>query len=269
MRKTFIQIFTVLLLGVVLLGCGNEKETKKDVLKVGMELAYPPFETKDTNGNPSGISVDFAKAFGEYIGKEVIIENIAWDGLIPSIQTGKVDMVVSSMTITEKRGEIVDFSTPYANSLLAMLTNTKSNIKSIEDLNHKDKVVAVKVGTSGFNYAKNNLTNATILTFPDESAAVTEVVQGKADAFLYDQLTIYRNWEKNKETTTAIFIPFQNTELWGVAVQKGNEKLLTELNEFIPKFIAEGGFDRLTEKYLPSEKAKFDEFGFKWFFDLN
>jgi polar amino acid transport system substrate-binding protein len=58
-----------------------------DKLVVGMELAYPPFETKDADGNPSGVSVDFAKAFGESIGREVEIQNIAWDGLIPALQT--------------------------------------------------------------------------------------------------------------------------------------------------------------------------------------
>ena len=79
---------------------------------VAMELAYPPFETKDDAGNPIGVSVDLAKAFGESIGREVVIENIAWDGLIPALQTGKVDMIISSMTITADRKEVVDFSDP-------------------------------------------------------------------------------------------------------------------------------------------------------------
>lgn len=102
------------------------KLTIRNTLVVAMELAYPPFETKDADGNPSGVSVDFAKAFGEYIGKDVVIENIAWDGLIPALQTGKADMVMSSMTITDERKEKVDFSEPYANALLALLTNKDS-----------------------------------------------------------------------------------------------------------------------------------------------
>ena len=81
----------------------DDETNDKDTLVVAMELAYPPFETKDADGNPSGVSVDFAKAFGEYIGKDVVIENIAWDGLIPALQTGKADMVMSSMTITDER----------------------------------------------------------------------------------------------------------------------------------------------------------------------
>ena len=110
--------------------------------------------------------------------------------------------------------------------------------------------------------------NAQIITLSDESACVTEVVQGKADGFFYDQLTIYRNWQAHKDTTTAVFVPFQKTENWGVAIRKGNTELLQQINDFIPKFRNEGGFDRLSEKYLSQEKKDFDKLGFKWFFDL-
>jgi len=244
-------------------------QSKGDKLIVAMELAYPPFETKDSAGNPSGVSVDFAYAFGKYLGKDVEILDTAWDGLIPSLETGKADMVISSMTITDQRKEQVDFSIPYANAYLAILANKNSGIKSIDDLNQPGKKVAVKTGSTGYFYAQNNLKNAEIVSLPDESACVTEVTQGKADGFLYDQLTIYRNNMNNPDTTSAIYIPFQNVENWGVAVKKGNTELLNSLNDFIQKFSAEGGFDALTEKYLSEEKKAFDELGFKWFFDLS
>ena len=129
-------------------------------LNVGMELAYPPFEMSQKDGTPSGISVDFAKALGEYLGREVIIKNIAWDGLIPSLKTKKVDIIISSMTITEQRSKTVLFSKPYARANLAILTHKNSNILKIDDLNQKGKKVAVKKGTSGHNYAMSNLQNA-------------------------------------------------------------------------------------------------------------
>ena len=261
-----------LLTGLLFSGCGNSGSGNKSdetPLIVAMELAYPPFETKDADGNPAGISVDFAKAFGEYAGRDVEIVNTAWDGLIASLQTGKADFVISSMTITEKRKEEVDFSDPYANSLLAILANKNSGISSIDDLNQPGKTVAVKNASTGHIFAENNLLNAEILALADESACVMEVIQGKADGFLYDQLTIYRNNQSNPDTTVAIFIPFQGVEYWGCAVQKGNTELLGSLNEFVAKFTTEGGFDELTEKYLKEEKKAFDELDFKWFFDLD
>lgn len=276
MKKTAICICICMLLAS-LAGCaGNSAgsgstpgvSADSEPLVVAMELAYPPFETKDDNGSPTGVSVDFAKAFGEYVGREVKIENIAWDGLIPSLQTGKADMVISSMTITEERKKTVDFSEPYANALLAILVNKDSGVSSIDDLNQAGRKVAVKTGTTGDTYALSNLTKAEIIELADESACVTEVVQGKADAFIYDQLTIYRNWKANEDTTAAVFIPFQNVEQWGVAVKKGNTALLDQINAFIAKFTSEGGFDKLTEKYLAEEKAAFDKLGFQWFFDM-
>ncbi len=248
-----------------LAGCG--KTGGSEPLVVAMELAYPPFETKDDKGNPTGVSVDIAKAFGKYLGREVEIQNTAWDGLIPSLQTGKADMVISSMTITDKRAETVDFSDPYANAALAILSNKNSGITSIDDLNKSGKKVAVKIGSTGYIYAQENLESGEIIGLADESACVTEVAQGKADGFLYDQLTIYRNNKANPDTTSAVYIPFQDVEHWGAAFQKGDTELRDKFNAFLKDYKAKGGFDELTEKYLADEKKAFDTFGFQWFFD--
>ncbi len=173
------------------------------------------------------------------------------------------------MTITDERKEAVDFSDPYAMAQLAILANANSGIEKAEDLNQPSKKVAVKTGSTGDVYATKNLTNAEIVRLADESACVTEVVQGKADGFLYDQLTIYRNNLANPDTTGAVFIPFQDAESWGIAVKKGNTELLDQLNEFIAQSKENGEFDRLTEKYLSEEKKAFDEHNFKWFFDFS
>lgn len=269
MKKTkiFFIILGLLTLLMLISACSSSN-LENPKLIVAMELAYPPFETKDEAGNPSGVSVDFAKALGEYLGREVEISNTAWDGLIPSLKTGKADLVISSMTITEKRREEVEFSKPYANSLLAILANKESGIDSIDDLNKPGRKVAVKTGSTGHIFAMDNLDEAEIIALQDESACVMEVSQGKADGFLYDQLTIYRNNQNNPDTTKAIFIPFQDVEYWGVAINKENTELLEKVNNFIDEFNRDGGFDELTEKYLKEEKKAFDELQFKWFFDI-
>jgi len=264
LRIMFSLLLSFSLIFITFVACGTKAQ---EPFTVGMELAYPPFETKDEKGNATGVSVDFANALGEYLGRPVKIENISWDGLIPALQTGQVDAVISSMTIKEERKEKIDFSKPYAKSLLAILANKNSTIEKAEDLNTSGKKVAVKLGSTGDIYAKKNLTNAEIITLADESACITEVIQGKADAFIYDQLTIYRNNKENLDTTKAIFIPFQDLEYWGVGIKKGNTELLDKVNAFIDDFYSKGGFDKITEKYLSEEKATFDEYGFEWFFD--
>lgn len=269
--KRKISVLLLLLLFVLAAGAcgkGENKQKEEAPLVVAMELAYPPFETRDDAGEPAGVSVDLMKAFGEYVGREIKIENTAWDGLIPSLQTGTADLVISSMTIRPDREEQVDFSDPYANALLAVLTSKDAGAKSVEDLNQAGKKLAVKSGSTGHLYAESNLTKAELIVLPDESACVTEVAQGRADGFIYDQLTIYRNWQRNLDTTDAIFIPFQEPEKWGIAVQKGNRELLDQVNAFLKKFREEGGYEKLEETYLSEEKKAFETLGFQWFFDL-
>lgn len=267
MKKRIIVIFMVILI-LIMSGCIKDvNQNDVDPLVVGMELAYPPFETKDEAGNPTGISVDLAYALGEYLSRPVEIENTNWDGLIPSLQTGKVDVIISSMTITDERSEVVDFSIPYAQTYLGLLVNKRSQINEVANLNQPTKTVAVKKGTTGDVYANKNLNNANINRLSSESACVTEVIQGKADAFIYDLLTIYRQNKENLETTDAILVSFKDGEDWGMAVKKGDEALLTEINVFIKTFKENKGFDALNEKYLKIEKDVFDARGFPWFFD--
>ncbi len=263
MKRILSTFIVFICLMMVFTGCASEAE---DTLVVGMELAYPPFETKDEQGNATGASVDFAMELGKYLDRPVKIENISWDGLIPALQTEQVDMVISSMTIKEERLEKIDFSKPYAKALLALLVNSNSDVDAIEDLNQQGKTIAVKLGSTGHIYAEKNLGKAELITLADESACVTEVVQGKADAFIYDQLTTYRNNKANPDTTKAIYIPFQDVEYWGVGLKKGNAELLSKINTFIDDFYARDGFDSITEKYLSEEKKAFDELEFQWFF---
>ncbi len=254
------------LLVMLFLTVSNLVATDKPLV-VGMELQYPPFEMSDKQGNPTGVSVDLAYALGEYLGRDVKIENIAWDGLIPSLKTGKVDLIISSMTITAQRAKTIDFSIPYAQSNLAILTNPSSGVKSISDLNQKGRKIAVKKGTTGHIYASKYLTNADLLVFDKENTAVLEVIQKKADGFLYDQLTIYKNWNKHQKTTVAILEPFQKSpEYWGVAIKKGNDELKSQVNSFIKKAKQDGTFDELSKRYLTEARATFDRLGIKFFF---
>lgn len=240
---------------------------QKGDLVVGMELAYPPFEMSDTNGKASGVSVDFAKALGKYLNKNVIIENIAWDGLIPSLKTKKIDLVISSMTITKQREKTISFSIPYAQANLALLVSKKSNVNNIKDLNQKGKVIAVKKGSTGNIYALLHLKNAKVLIFDKESSAVLEVIQAKADAFIYDQLTIYRNWKKHQNETKALLAPFQETpEYWGVGLRKEDKELKKQIDNFITKAKSDGTFDKIADKYLGEVKKTFEEQNIDFFF---
>ena len=234
----------------------------KEKLIVGMELAYPPFEMTDEKGNPEGFSVDFARELGKYMGREVKIENMSFGGLIPALKTKKIDIILSSMTITEQRKKSINFSSPYLRSYLTLLVNKDSPVYKPMDLNSEGRVIAVKKGTTGHVVANEYFPKAKILVFEKETACVLEVTQGKADAFIYDPLTIFKNWKKNPDTTRPNFDQFQkNVEYWGIGYRIGEDELGKEINSFIMEFRSNGGFDRLAEKYLSEEKQTFEEMG--------
>ncbi len=260
--KSFFSILLVVLLNPIFANA-----VKVEPLKVGMELAYPPFEMSNKNGKPSGVSVDLAYALGKYLGRSVKIENIAWAGLIPSLKTKKIDIIISSMTITKEREKVIDFSIPYADANLCILTYPNSGVKSINDLNQKGRVIAVKKGTTADIYATAHLKKAKLLIFDQVSSAVLEVIQKRADAFIYGQLTVYRSWEKHKKTTVALLKPItKHPEHWGIALRKGQPKLKAKINAFIKKAKADETFNKLANKYLKNTKKKFDELGIPFFF---
>ncbi len=251
-----------LLLSLVFAGCARKSH---EGLIVGMELSYPPFEMIDETGKPAGISVDLAHALGETLHTPVKIENIPFDGLLPSLKTGRIDLILSSMTATTERAQSIDFSEPYLNTGLAILANAKSDVQSIDDLNRTGRTVVVKNNTTGHLYATEHLTAAHLLALDQESACVLEVTQGKADAFLYDQMSTLRNSLQNPQTTRPLLQPFKK-EQWAIGIRKGNDGLRQKINEALAQLRANGEFDRLGDKWLKNEKQNFQKLGVPFVF---
>lgn len=230
-----------------------------------MDLSYPPFETIDQAGDPTGISVEIADALGTYLNRSIRIENIPFVGLIPALQTGKVDLVISSMTETPERAESIDFSDPYLSTGLALLVGTNSPITSASELDQPGRTVVVRQGTTGEAYARSKFLNAKILAVEKESAGVLEVIQGKADAFIYDQMSVWTNAQKHPDQTRALLQPFQR-ESWAIGIRRGNDALRNQVNEFLRVFKATDGFEELGDRYLEDQKAAFEKEGIPFYF---
>lgn len=234
-------------------------------LRVGMELSYPPFETIGPDGKPTGVSVDLAGVIAGHLGRPLVIENIPFTGLIPALQSGKIDIILSSMTASPERSKVVAFSDPYLTTGLAALVPAESKAQGLGDLDQKGRVIVVRQGTTGEVFARSKLRNARVLTLDKESACVLEVTQGKADAFIYDQMSVFQNAKRNPATTRAILAPLQQ-ESWAVALRKNDEELRENINAALAEFRAKGGFEELSEKYLAEEKAAFAAQGIPFFF---
>lgn len=237
----------------------------KSSLVVGMELNYPPFEMVDAQGRPAGISVDLAGELGKFLGKEVQIENIPFDGLIPALKTGKIDLIISSMTETPERAQSIDFSEPYLRTGLCLLVNKSAAIDSIEQADQANISVAVKQGTTGQLYAQQHLRHARVLVFDKEDACVLEVMQNKAQAFIYDQMSIFKHWQQHQDSTKAVLKPFQE-ERWAVGLRSDEQALKAQVNAFLVVFKRNGGFDKLGNEYLKEQKEQFRNLGIPFYF---
>ena len=258
--RTFLLFLALLLLAGTL---GNARPGDK--LIIGMELAYPPFEMADPQGNPTGISVDLSRALGVALKRNVEIRNLPFDGLIPSLKTGKIDLIISSMTATPERARAIDFSEPYLKTGLCLLLAKDSPIQSARDLDSPRQTIAVKQGTTGHLWAVAHLHSAKILVLDREAACVLEVVQGKAAAFIYDQMSVLKHWQQNPNTTRPLLSPLQE-ESWAIGIRKGDKALTERINQFLQDYRANGGFDRLGQQWLGEQRAAFESLGVPFVF---
>ncbi len=246
-----------------LCGCGKPAGTAKgpgDPLVIGMDMTYPPFEFKNEKGEPDGVDVRMAEELAKKLGRPLQLESYAFDGLIPALQSGKIDLIISGMTADEERAQSIDFSDPYAFTGLAILVAKDSPIQSIADLKKPGSRIAAKLGTTGEKWARKNLPGAVVNALDGEATCALEVAQGRADAFLYDQLSIYKYCQANAATTRAILEPFVE-EAWAIGIRKGNDALRAEVNAFLKEFHDSGGLARLGDIYLSEEKKLLKEMG--------
>ena len=249
-----------------------QSQADPDPLIVGMELEYPPFEFVADDGTNDGVSVKMAEALARHLDRPLEIQNIKFDALITALKSGSIDLIISSMTATAERRKSINFSDPYVTTGLAMLVPIDSPIKGIEDLMKEKRKVVVKLGTTGESFARSELKNSTILTMNQDPACALEVAQKKADAWIYDQLSIFHHHKQHKDTTKALLKPIRE-EQWAIGLRKPksgeNDSLREKVNGFLKNFRESGQFEELANIYLQEEKELVRSMGIPFIFDVN
>ena len=248
---------------IVLLGCSAKNRSQ--ALVVGMDLSYPPFETIDESGKPIGVSVRLAEDLANFLGRPLRIENIPYVGLIPSLQNKRIDCIISSMTDTPERRQSIAFSDAYLSIGLALLAGARSDLSSASEIDKPGRTLVVRQGTTGELWARSNLKNAKLLSVEKENSAVLEVLQGKADAFVYDQMSVWQNWQKHPESTRALLAPLQK-EHWAIGIRKDNDELRLKINAFLKDYREKGGFQRLGDEFLSEQKKAFEQENIPFYF---
>lgn len=261
---------------LALLVCAGCNKTSSDdgsgdnVLVIGMDPTYPPFEMRDPNGELTGISVDLGRSLGEHLGRPVEFRAIDFQGLIPALKSGKVDLIISSMTRTDERAKSVLFSQPYVANGLCLLVSTESNVNNITDLNQTGRKVVVRTGTTGHLYARKTLENTELLPQELVETCVAEVRNGNVDAFVYDQLSVLAYAEKYPDKLKALPKPFQ-IEYWSIAMAPGDDELKSNVDGFLAAWQSSSGPAEAIAKYpeLSRRAEQMQQSGQAFVFDVS
>lgn len=234
-----------------------EKSTVQSILKsgklrVGLEPGYMPFEMQNKESKVVGFDVDMAKLMAKEMGVELELVPTAWDGIIGSLLTDKFDIIMSGMTVTQQRNLKVNFADPYIIVGQTILINKKheGKITSYKDLNDKKYTVTSKLGTTGEQAVKKMIPRANYKSFETEPEAALEVINGKADAFVYD-LPYCVVFYAQKGAGKLVFLdkPFTFEPL-GWAIKQGDPDFLNWLNNFLSQVKGDGRYDQIYNKWI-------------------
>jgi polar amino acid transport system substrate-binding protein len=225
---------------------------QKGELRVGFEAGYMPFEMTDKTGGFVGFDIDVAKEMAKAMNVKFVPVNTAWDGIIPALETDKFDIIMSGMTVTQERNLKINFADPYIVVGQTVLVNKKheGKVKSYKDLNDPKFIVTSKLGTTGEQAVKRMIPKATYKSFETEPEAATEVVNGKADAFVYD-LPYCVVFLAQQGAGKLVFLdkPFTYEPLaW--AIRKGDPDFLNWLNNFLRQIQNDGRYDTIYQKWI-------------------
>jgi len=231
-----------------------ESILKKGELRVGFEAGYMPFEMTDKKGHFVGFDIDMAKEMAKAMGVKFVPVNTAWDGIIPSLITNKFDIIMSGMTVTQERNLKINFADPYIIIGQTILINKKhaGTVTSYKDLNNSEFIVTSKLGTTGEQAVKRLIPKCTYKSFETEPEAALEVVNGKADAFVYD-LPYCVVFMGQQGAGKLVFLdqPFTFEPLaW--AIKKGDPDFMNWLNNFLRQIRNDGRYDRIYNKWIKS-----------------
>ncbi|MEI3012901.1 MAG: basic amino acid ABC transporter substrate-binding protein [Sutterella seckii] len=221
-------------------------------LNVATSATFPPFEFQDSKtGAVQGFEIDLVKAMGEKMGRDVKIENIGFDAIIPGILAGTIDMGAAGFSITPERGKRVLFSLPFYKSGLTILVpkENKAGIADFKDL--EGKRISVQIGTTSQTFAKK-IPGAKVTTFASAGEAVLNMIAGNADAVLNDKpVTDYMLVQsKSIAEQTTHLKPIATADLFAMVFAKNNSELKAEADKALKALKADGTFNKLHEKWF-------------------
>ncbi len=246
--KKILALVMVAVLAIAMVACGAPAE-EKEVLTMGTNAAFPPYEFVDENNNVAGIDAEIAAAVAEKLGMELEIKDMAFESLITAVSSGTVDVVLAGMTVTPERQESVNFSDSYATGIQVVIVKEDSEIASIDDL--EGKKIGVQSGTTGDIYCADDYGEEAVARYDNGALAVAALQNGQVDCVVIDNEPAKAFVAANEGLK--ILDTEYITENYAAAIAKDNTELLEKFNSALAELKADGTLDSIIAKYIKAE----------------
>ncbi len=258
--KTFRTILTaVAALGVL----GAIQTASAETLRVGMECTYAPFNFKNANGELEGYDVDVAKGVAKLIGADLSFVCQKWDGMIPALLANKFDLVIASMSITEKRLKKMDFSEPYRISVGRLVGSKKLNKKLFDDAgkpiaaNFEGLRIGLGRATTYATWFEAKLPGAKVVLYDTSESMYLDLENGRTDMIMTNPMKAFLKFLSQDNGKGFEFVSPQIDEKKyfgtgvGIGLRKGNDALKARLDEAVMTLSSDGSLEKYARKYFP------------------
>lgn len=251
MKKSF-KIISVVLALVLVIGCfaacqkdDKTKEPQKEVLVMATNAEFPPYEYREGDA-VTGIDAEIAQLIADKLGMELKIEDVAFESIIPGVQSGKYDFGMAGMTVTEDRLKDVIFSDSYATGVQVVIIKEDSDIASLDDV--AGKKIGVQTNTTGDIYATDDYGEENIVRYENGAVAVQALLNGKVDCVVIDNEPA-KSYVAANEGLKILETEYM-VEDYAICFAKDNTELKDKVNTALNELIEDGSVKKIIDKYI-------------------
>ena len=232
-------------------------------LRVGVEGAYPPFSWKESDGTLKGFDIEIAEAVCTELKRKCVLIEQDWDGMIPALLANKFDLIIASLSITEKRKKKIDFSIPYRVSVGQFVGKKDANLNlfnsdgSPNPASFKGVKLGLERATTYANWIETNIPDANVMLYDSNEALYLDLQNGRTDIIMTNPMKAFLKFLSKDKGKKFAFVspPLTDPKLFGIGVgvgiTKNNKELLDRINDALKELIKNGSLEKYSLKYFP------------------
>ena len=234
---------------------GDFTTVEEGELHMATNAAFPPYEMTTDDGGFEGIDVEVAGKIAEKLGLTLVVDDMDFSSVITSVQSGKEDIAMAGLTVTDERKENVDFTDSYAEGIQVVIVPEDSDITSVDDLSN-DKMIGCQEGTTGYIYCSDTVENGGygedhVIAYTNGATAIQALLSGKVDAVVIDNEPAKEFVAQNAglKILDTEFV----SEQYAIGVSKDNPELLNAVNNALKELQDDGTVQKIVDSYISAE----------------